>query len=287
MRTFSYLHSQFSVRVFLAAAALASAGNAAAQVGLGLTPMREELQMAPGGAHSGTLALVNDSPAKVRVVAEPLDFYIDATTTPQFVRQALQEAAYSCRDWLVLNPMEMEMSGNSRVIVRYTLRVPPGAEDQSFHCAVGFTTQPPAEEIKVTGLRTAVQIVSAFYVVVGKPSAEGSVKGIRLEYVPDPKQPRWKAIVVLHNPSLMHFRPVGDLDVLNEAGEVVESVKFISLPVLPKRDQNFELPLKLEGGPGKYTLRARVDLGANEIQEATAVLVAAKPGTPLPLVTAQ
>ncbi len=49
------------------------------------------------------------------------------------------------------------------------------------------------------------------------------------------------------------------------------------LPVLPKRDQNFVFPLKLAAGPGKYTLRARVDLGTNEIQEATAVVVAQKP----------
>jgi hypothetical protein len=258
----------------LVSAALVLAGSASAQVGLGLTPMREELQMAAGGVHSGTLALVNDSPAKVRVVAELLDFYLDATTTPQFVPQAPKEAEYSCRQWLTLNPMEMEMSGNSRTMVRYTLRVPSTAEVQSYHCAVGFTTAAPAEEIKVTGLRTAVQIVAAFYVVVGKPSAEGSVKDIRLEYMPDAKQAWWKAVVVLRNPSLMHFRPVGDLDVLNEAGEVVESVKFVPLPVLPKRDQNFEFALKLESGPGKYTLRARVDLGANEIQEATAVVVA-------------
>jgi hypothetical protein len=277
MHTFSYLHSQFSVRVWLATCALAFALSANAQVGLGLTPMREELQMAAGGAHSGTLALVNDSSAKVRVVAEQLDFFIDSTTTPQFQRLAPQEAAYSCRQWLVLNPMEMELSGNSRMLVRYTLRVPAAATDQSYHCAIGFTSQPPAEEIKSTGLRTAVQIVAAFYVVVGKPQAEGSVKDLKLEYVADSQQPRWKAIVVLHNHSLMHFRPVGDLDVLNESGVVVESVKFVPLPVLPKRDQNFEFPLKLEAGPGKYTLRARVDLGANEIQEATAAVVAAKP----------
>jgi hypothetical protein len=239
--------------------------------------MREELQLSPGGSHSATLALANDSPARVRVIAEPLDFYIDATTTPQFVRQAPDEHEYSCRQWLTLNPMEMEMSGNSRAIVRYTVRVPSGAADKSYHCAIGFTTQPPADEIKMTGLRTAVQVVAAFYVVVGKPVAEGSVKDLKLEYVPDPNQPRWKAIVVLHNPSLMHFRPVGDLEVLDEAGAVVESLQFVPLPVLPKRDQNFEFPLKLEHGPGTYRLRARVDLGGNDIEEATAVLVAARP----------
>ena len=62
------------------------------------------------------------------------------------------------------------------------------------------------------------------------------------------------------------------------AGKVVESVKFVPLPVLPKRDQRFIFPLKLAGGPGKYTLRVRVDLGGSEILEATAVVVATREG---------
>ena len=275
MRHFSYLYRQLSMRVFLALAMLASAGPSAAQVGLGLTPMREELQLAPGAVHSGALALKHDSPEKVRIVAELLDFFLDSSATPQFQPLAPGEAEYSCRQWLVLNPMEMEMSGSARLMIRYTLRVPPSATGRSYHCAIGFTTQPPVEQIKVTGLRAAVQIVASFYVVVGNPQAQGALKDLRIEYVADPKQPRWKAVVVLHNPSLMHFRPTGELEVLNEAGDVIESAKFVPLPVLPKRDQNFEFPLKLEGGPGKYTLRARVDLGGNEIQEATATSVAA------------
>ncbi|MGA9627945.1 MAG: hypothetical protein WBQ65_25955 [Bryobacteraceae bacterium] len=238
--------------------------------------MREDLALAPGAAHSGVLTLDNDSPEKVRVVAELLDFYIDATGTPQFGREYSQEAAFSCRTWLSVNPMEMELEGDAHLPVRYTVRTPPGATERSNHCAIGFSTQPTASLTKGTGLRTAVQIVAAIYVVVGKPVEEGSIKDLKLEYVPDPKQPGWRAVVVLANPSLMHYRPNGDLDVLDGAGKVVESAKFMPMPVLPKRDQRFLFPLKLEAGPGKYTLRARVDLGGSDIQEATALVVAAK-----------
>ena len=277
MFTHPYLRRQPSVTVLLAAAILASAGGAAAQVGLGLSPMREELKLAPGGQHSGILMLTNDSPGKVRVAAELLDFYIDSTTTPQFGRQYPQEAEYSCRQWLLVNPMEMELNGNGQTPVRYTIRAPQAATERSYHCAIGFTTQPTAADVKGTGFRTAVQIISALYAVIGKPAMEGWLKDLKLEYVPSPKQPGWRAVVVIANPSLMHFRPSGDLDVLDEAGSVVESAKFASAPVLPKRDQNFIFPLQLAGGPGRYTLRARVDLGANEIQEATALVVAARP----------
>ena len=275
MFTLSHLHRHTALTAILAIA-LGFAGSARAQVGLGLAPMREELQLAPGAQHSGVLTLSNDATDKVRVVAELLDFYIDASGTPQFERQVPQERDYSCRQWLTLNPMEMEMNGKSQVSVRYTVRTPVDAAARSFHCAMGFTTQPVAGDVRGTALRTAVQIVCALYVVVGKPAADGSVKDLKLDSIAGAKPPSWRAIVVLANPSQMHYRPTGDLDVLDDAGDVVETAKFIPLPVLPKRDQNFIFPLRLAAGPGKYTLRARVDLGGSEIQEATALVTATK-----------
>jgi hypothetical protein len=239
--------------------------------------MRVDLNLAPGAVHSGVLSLSNTSAVPVRASGEALDFFLDATATPQFGREYKQEAEFSCRPWLIANPMEVDLNGNASIQVRYTVRVPQSANPRSYHCAIGFTTQPTAGEVKSMGLRTAVQIVAAIYVVVGKPAMEGTIKDLKLEYVPDPKSPGWRAVVTISNSGLMHFRPEGALEVLDASGAVVESAQFTPLPVLPKRDQNFLFPLKLAAGQGKYTLRARVDLGGNEIQEATASVVAAKP----------
>jgi hypothetical protein len=57
--------------------------------------MREELNLAPGTSHSGVLTLANGSPEPVRVVTEILDFYLDATATPQFGRDYPQESRSS------------------------------------------------------------------------------------------------------------------------------------------------------------------------------------------------
>lgn len=271
----SYLHGQRALKLGAVCALLA--GCASAQLGLGLAPMREEMNLDPGAVHSGVLALANDGVDKTRVVAEMLDFYLDATGTPQFGPNYKQEAAFSCRDWLSANPMDMELNPKSQVQIRYTIRTPQNATPRSYHCAIGFTTVPVAGENKAIGLRTAVQIVGAFYVVVGKPAADGSLKDLKLEYSGNAQKQQWSAVVTISNSSLMHFRPLGDLDVLNEAGVVVDTEKFQPLPILPSRDQNLILPLNLPGGPGKYTLRARVDLGGAEIQEATARVVAAVP----------
>ena len=135
----------------------------------------------------------------MRITAETLDFTIDASATPRFSRSFPQESAYSCRQWLALNPMEFEIGAESDITIRYTIRVPATARDQSYQCAAGFTTRPIASKTQATGLSTAVRIVSAFYVMTGKPTVDGTVKSVKLEYLPDQKDASWRAVVVLEN----------------------------------------------------------------------------------------
>lgn len=276
MHAFTVLYGKRSLIVLILFFSLAGPNVLRGQMGLGMVPMRVDLKLAPGATRSGVLTLSNSSDDKVRVVGEALDFYLDSSATPQFGPDYKQEADFSCRQWLSANPMEGELTGKQQVPVRYTLHVPASATPRSYHCAVGFTTQPTADATSAIGMRTAVRIVAAIYVVIGEPAVEGTVKDLRLEYVPDPANPTWRAVVTINNSGMMHFRPQGDLDVLDENGNIVETTHFVPLPVLPQRDQNFLFPLKLTAD-GRYTLRARVDLGGNEIQEATARVIAAKP----------
>jgi hypothetical protein len=273
------MHAQFELRnrCILALLACLAAGTLQAQVGLGLAPMRVELALAAGAQYSGALALTSDSEGQVRVVSEALDFSIDAEGNPQFTRSLASEAEYTCRDWLAINPMEMELGRNGQMLVRYTVRVPPGTAERSYHCAVGFTTQPTAGELQTMGLKSSVRIVAAVYVMVGHPAIDGALREVVLRHVTEGKAPGWRAVVSIQNRGLMHFRPAGQLDVLDASGTVVESADFVPLPVLPRRVQEFQFPLKLAGGPGGYTLRARVDLGGDEIQEATAAVTAERP----------
>lgn len=245
-----------------------------AQLGLGMVPMRVELHLAPGQEYTGALKLSNQSNAKTRVRAEVLDFNIDATTTPQFERNLPGEAAYSCKKWLTLNPMEMELENGASVTARYTLRAPANLAEGSYNCAAGFTTLPSAEQASAgIGMRMAVRIVAAIYVVVGSPPIRGGLKEFKLEAVAPTKQlPQggWQAVVVLENQGTMYFRPSGKLQVVNDQNQVVETEDFTPLPVLRQRTQRFVFALKVHLEPGKYKLRARVDIGTGEIQEGSA-----------------
>ena len=197
---------------------LISATPARAQLGLGLVPMRVELRLAPGQQYSGSLKLSNESGGKTRIRSEILDFYIDETDTPQFERDIPREAPFSCKKWLSLNPMEMEIEKGGFVSVRYTLRLPAELAEGSYNCAAGFTTLPPAEQAGGIGMRVAVRAVAAVYVQVGSPSVRGLLKRINLESTPpakDSKEETWQAVVVLEKqrtdvlPAFWQTRNVG------------------------------------------------------------------------------
>lgn len=253
-------------------------GSVYGQVGLGLSPMRIEFGLSPSATQSGPLNLSNESGGVVRVRAELLDFFVDDQGTPQFAPSYPAERENSCRSWLTVNPMETEVSQGKSVAVRYTLRVPPNAPTRSFHCAVGFTTLPVLDQLKGTGLRTAVRMVAVFYAVVGKPEVEGEITKMTLEHVKTADGLQWQAVVILRNSGHKHFRPLGDFAILDENGAVLESAPFPALPVLPKRDQRFHVPLKIELAQRRYTLRARVDLGTAEVQETLVSVVPPAPG---------
>ena len=245
----------------------------AAQVDLGLSPMRVEFPAVPGKPFSGSLTLSNGGPTKSRVRVELLDLYVDETTTPQFVANVPAEADYSCRNWLSANPMELEIEPRSQVLVRYTVRVPATASERSYHCALGFRTLPSANDQPGTQMRTAVRMIAVFYAIVGKPVISGVIKDLKLEPVASPPAPLWRAVVIMENSGLMLYRPVGDLEIVDSSGKVIESTKLASFPVLPKRQQRFVLPLTGSLSPGPYTLKARIEVGG-EIQEGSVAVVA-------------
>lgn len=271
MHTESDIRRVILVVVFCVFVMLSQAAHG--QVGLSLAPLRLELQMQPGSHTSGALMLSNAAPTPVRVRGGIRDFYIDEESTPQFEPVVESESALSCRTWLTANPMDPEMGASSGVPVRYTIRVPADAAEGSYHCALSYTTVPKLEQLEQSSLRMAVELVASFYVIVGHPQAQATVKSLTV-LPPDEKTKRgWRAVVAVENTGKLHARPVGKVEVLGKDDAVVEQVDLPSVPTLPLRTQKYVLGLrtKLDDGT-RYTVRTRVDVGNGELQEARVVL---------------
>jgi hypothetical protein len=235
--------------------------------------MRIDMKIEPGTEHSSVLAVSSDSKENVRVRAEPLDFLIDQNQTPQFEPRLASESEFSCRDWLSINPVETEISPGKQLNVRYTLRVPADVKTpRGYHCGISFRTLPTDAQAAGTGIKTAVQAVTALYITVGSPAVEGGFKELRMVPSTEGSGVHWIGEVVLTNRSFTHFRPVGELSVLDNDGKVLESVPITPLPVLPRRDQRYTVAFTRDFDPGTYKLRARLDFGIGSIEEGTAVV---------------
>ena len=247
---------------------------ARAELGLALAPMRVEIQISAGGQYTDSLRLTNDSPARSRVRGELLDWYLDDTMTPQFSDRYAQEKPFSCRDWLEINPREMDLVENGTFRVRYTVRVPAGTPVGEYHCGAGFVTLPaidPAEP--PMGMHIAVRAVAAIYVRVGNPASQPVMKDLALRS----GEGGYAAVALFENQGLRHYRIQGFIEVQDSSGRVVERENYPQVPVLPKRVQAFPIQLKTALPPGTYLVRSQADVGLPETLEASIRVVVEDP----------
>jgi hypothetical protein len=248
--------------------------RARAELGLALAPMRVEIKMSAGGQYTDSLRLSNDSDEPSRVRAEMLDWYLDDTMTPQFSEHYAQEKGYSCRDWLQINPREMDLVAKGAFRVRYTLRVPAETPAGEYHCGAGFVTMPPVNpEVPPMGMHIAVRAVAAIYVIVGNPTSEPAMKDLSLRNTED----GWEAVALFENQGLRHYRIQGFVEVQDANGKLVARVDYPQVPVLAKRAQLFPIQLKTALKPGVYVLHSQADVGLPETLEASTRVVVEDP----------
>jgi hypothetical protein len=250
--------------------ALAAGAPAHAQFNLALSPMRAELNLNGGEQRNGTLTLGNESHDTARFRTEILDISIDKEAVPQFKKDIPEESEYSCRQWLTVNPMEAEIPPQGHMDIRYTFRVPAGVPQRTYHCALGFTSLPGVGKPQdAVGIVAVVRVVGTLYVTVGNPAPSGSVKEISVGRLDGGQATIYRAVVSVENSGLTNLRGSGTAELLNAAGNRVESAAFPSVVILPQRVQPIPIVLNTKLADGEYTYRVRVNLGTGEIQEAT------------------
>lgn len=217
----------------------------------------------------------NDGEGPVRVRAELLDWYLDDEVVPQFADRYDQERDFSCRDWLQVNPRELDLADKGTTRVRYTLRVPLETPEGEYHCGAGFVTLPSIHRDQAPiGMNIAVRAVSALYVIVGNPHSQPSLRDLSLRVLPDGVS---EAVASFENQGLRHFRPQGFVEVQNAQGQLVERVEYPFIPILPMRVQSLPIRLNAVLTPGTYVLRSQVDVGLPELLEGATRVVVAEP----------
>ena len=232
---------------------LAPAARGQPRIELGMHPLRFEAAIGPGLDWTGAALVTNGGAAPGRIRAEALDFALDDDGQPVFGDLA-SERRWSCRDWLVMNPWEAGLAAGASTLARLTVRVPDGTPEGGYHCAAAYRLEPPAPAPGV-GLRAAVRVAAAVYVVVGDPPV-AQPQAVDLELERDGSGACTAIAVTFANDGRRHYRAAGAVLVTDVAGDPVAALPVPRRPVLPARRQRFALRWPADLDPrAEYGLR--------------------------------
>jgi P pilus assembly chaperone PapD len=262
---------------------------------VGVAPLRIDVKLPPGQAHTETIRVSSDADEPVHMRASAMDWYFNQYDAPQYDPVG-KHPSYSCGSWMRVNPTEFDVPAHGMKPVRVTVVVAPGQAVGGYHCAVLIGTAPgPQPGLPATGLRILISFATTVYAVIGDPQPQAEV--VSLDLVPAPPQssaasaagaaaqPHWQYLLTLKNTGDTHFRVNATLEMINQEGKVVSTFKVDSQPVLPESSRTFTFTSAEELAPGDYRLTATIDIGLKTLlqgEKKVHIEANAVPPTPAP-----
>jgi hypothetical protein len=257
---------RLSALLFFVAAAAAMATPAFAADGLDMAyqPMRADWTIVAGQIQTATVQIKNQGQTDVHLRARVMDFYVSADNTPQFVEES--DNGYSCRSWVVLNPVEIDVDAGSVETFRYTLKAPENlpVPARTYRCALAFESMPTLADRLQKKSFNQVRLVTVVYATVGTPQAVPEIG------TPSLSRKDWTLSVPFSNGGETHYRLEGKVVIADEREREVQTLEMDSSPIHPGTKVDVRFPLQ-KLAPGNYVMTLQVRLG-NRILQKEAVL---------------
>ena len=174
----------------------------------------------------------------------------------------------SCAEWIELSRTQLELPAGESTRVSFTVTVPSGATGS--YWAVLFveiqpgpvTTEAPKTETgRVVGIREVWrQAVQIYQTVPGTEEPAATISHLRA------RQDRNTGLVNIdlefENTGNVILRDVtGSIDLIDQTGEVADTVAVSKFMILPGSTRVFELKSSKKLAPGVYIARAGIDYG--------------------------
>jgi P pilus assembly chaperone PapD len=239
-----------------------------AQISIGVTPIRAEHQLIAGQLKTDRLTVENMSEKPVHVRLTVADWYLTKDGEPIFVKRG-KASEKSMSDWLEVNPTEFNLAENGRQPIRYTLEVPDGTSAGGYRTAIMVETIPEfaqGREANVAYLSARIGVI--LYGRVGTVPTRAEIVDQRI--VPDPQNTGKMAVqLTIANKGLAHFRIKGDCSLLDNSNQVAQTIPLPDVVFLPESERSILLKLEKQPPSDGFTILSRVDVGLNELLEAS------------------
>lgn len=239
----------------LTGACLLSANSNATQAdgsikGLTLSPLRSELEIAPGTSLEGRLTITNstDKPMVVNLNAE------EFSVTDQQYDYAFTEESDTTK-WVVFNlPQDVLLPGEEKQVL-YHIAVPLSAEPSGRYLSLFATTDTSTTG---GGVNSMQRVGSLLYITVtGNVTRDGHLISLKAPWAICGES-QWS--VVLQNTGTTHFRSGYSMQVQKIWGGVVADLKGDAL-ILPGTVRLITDKLPLPQLPGIYKVVYNIGLG--------------------------
>ena len=228
---------------------------AAADTSLDVSPIRVTLKMSPGGEYTNSVRVLNSGQEPTRLRAYVEDWYLDEVGTPVFQPVGSQKRTASL--WIDAAPVDFLLEPGRTEYVRFTIKVPKGAEDYGYHGTLILETLPlNRADSGLKQMFVQGRIACMMYVTVGEPRKDASITALKTIQRGEKNLLR----VQVENTGDAFIRLAGDLNIVQGDQVVDQGEELPDVPVLPGSKRWIELDLSRDYMFANYLARVSIDI---------------------------
>ena len=235
------------------------AGTAGAQTaGLGIQPMRLELEVMPGKTRTASFSIEappSDNEVRGRLMLGLTDWSIHEDTSVTYQDPGTQSR--SAASWITFTPSDVGISSGQQRLVRVTAAVPQQAEPGLYTAALFVQERPPTRlpQIGEQLFQFRFRYVVTLYVIVPPVFRQAEIADLQLQS--DAQGTR--LVTRLQNTGTRHLRPMISWFVRARGKEVVAEHNTEATVLLPGTLSNETLTLSDPLPPGGCEIEVQVD----------------------------
>ncbi len=226
-----------------------------ADTSLDVSPIRITLKMNAGEEYTNSVRVLNSGQEPTRLRAYVEDWYLDEVGTPVFQPVGTQKHTASL--WINAAPSDFLLEPGQTEYVRYTIKVPKGAEDYGYHGTLILETLPlNRADSSLKQMFVQGRIACMMYVTVGDPRKEGAITALRTIQ----REGENRLQVQVENTGDTFFRLAGELSIMQGGQVVGQGEGLPDVPVLPGARRWIELDLSGDYMFANYLARVSIDI---------------------------
>ncbi len=245
--------------LLLVSIAVALPAKSEAQTGgLGLRPMRLEIEGVPGKSKTASFMIESppsDTDVRGRLIMSLTDWTIEPDTSMKYFDAGTQPESAS--SWITFSPSDLTINSGQQRMVRVTANVPPGTRPGVYRSGIFVQERPPAKQPQ-NGERLVFfrfRYVVTLYVIVQPVTRQGEAADFQL--VTDARGMRLTC--QLKNAGTFYLRPYISWFVRSGQQEIIVEKNVEATVLLPAATTNETLVIRNPLPPGQYEMEAQID----------------------------